>query len=62
MSGAKEAVTRVGADEFLRNAGGNPIDISIVHHEWTLPDGTQSYYLPRDRDHAMKHNAVATPR
>ena len=31
MSGAKEAVTRVGANEFLKDAGGNPIDISIVH-------------------------------
>ena len=36
-------------DAFLKDAGWDLIDISIVHYEWTLPDSTQAYYLPRDQ-------------
>ena len=49
MNGATEAFARVRVDAFLKDAGWDLIDISIVHYEWTLPDSTQAYYLPRDR-------------
>ena len=49
MSGAKEAFERVGDAEVFKDAGWSPNDISIVHYEWTLPDGTDCCYLPRDR-------------
>ena len=48
MSGTTMAFARVSVGEFLKDAGRDLIDISIVRYGWTLRDGTQSY-LPRDR-------------
>ena len=48
MSGATVAFARVRVDAFRKVAGWDLIDISIIHDQWTLPDGTQPY-LPRDR-------------
>ncbi len=49
MSGATKAFARVRVGAFLKDAGRELIEISIVHHGWTLPDGTQANYLPRDQ-------------
>ncbi len=43
MSCATEAFARVRVDAFLKDAGWNLVDISVVHYEWTLSDSTQAY-------------------
>ena len=48
MSGTTVAFARVRVDAFRKVAGWDLTDISIVHDQWTLLDGTQPY-LPRDR-------------